>query len=540
MSKKQSSAFAAFGHLFKLAMLTILPVALYAFVLMFSKVDKNNRILSLILMLLYAFIYVIILYIVFSKINIFFDTKDELLEKGIKKKPIYATASIYAVRFALRAVILLYVFVRGCRMLMLPDYNDYVILIPLILLLLFFVGKGIRGYVCFLEVVFWFVTAVFAVLLLCSLNNIDLSRLTELYSFGMEQSVSYTIGTVMSRGYIYMLPFAMLEIVVAFYMQVKDRTRGMLAVSVGVPGILSVIVSVLVINVLGLVSLNTDEKNILNIVGALEYPGGGATRMGLLVCSLFVIFGIIVIGAHFAYTFSIFSRSFGCHASDNLRLRIGYGAMILLLYILFDIFVSDRDVYNLIATYIAIIDIPLSVIVPAFVGRGRAKPGKYVAGIISGILILLLACGCSYKPIEDVDYLRIVILEDENYTFVVDSLGGGSDSGSTTEEAVFESGKKHLQDAIDAYDTAHAKALDVSHAEYLIVPDQSTLADAYPELMHTFQTNYIEIIYATDILEKTGEENIREYISSHYHGQNLAAVEPDVQEEEKKVRMYLK
>lgn len=539
MTKKDSSAFGTFGQLFKLSVLTILPVALYTFVLMFSKIEKNNRILSLFLMLLYAFIYVIFLYIVFAKMNVFFETPQELLEKGIKQRPICATALIYVTRFAVRIVILLYVFVRGCKILMLPEYNDYVILIPMILLLLFLTCKGVRGYVCFLEVVFWFVSLVFILLSICTFHNLDLSRLSDLYSFGIEQSLSYTIGTIMSRGYIYLLPFVMLEIVIAFYMKVKDRTRVMLAVSVGIPGILSIFVSVLVTNILGVLSLNINEKNILNIVGALEYPGGGATRMGLLVCSLFVIFSIAVIGAHFVYTFSLMKRWKKFHVSENLWWVIGYGIGILVLYILFDLFISDRDVYGIVATYFAIIDIPLSVIVPAFVGRGKTKPGKYVAGIIGCVLLFLLVTGCSYKPMEDVDYLRIVIIEDEQYTLVIDSLDGENETGSTTKESIFESYKQHLQDAIDAYDAVHAKSLDISHVEYLVMPDQNALESCYSELIQAFATNYIQVIYASDILEKTGEENIRDYISSHYQGKTLASIDLGIQDEKVGVRLYL-
>lgn len=539
MVKKQSSDFVTFSQLFKLSALTILPVALYAFVLMFSKVDKNNRILSLFLMLLYAFVYVILLYIVFTKLNIFFDKTNDFIAREIKKRSIYVTAWIYAVRFALRSVILLYVFVLGCKVLMLPEYNDYAILIPILLLLLFLACKGVRGYICFLEVVFYFASAVFVLLFVCILNNLDLSRFSELYSFGIEQSVSYTVGTLMSRGYIYLLPFSMLEIVVAFYMKVKDRTRGMLAASIGIPGIISIIVSILVINVLGIISLNVDEKNILNIVGALEFPGGGATRLGLLVCSLFVVFGITVIGAHFVYTFSMLKH---CRTSDtpiNLWWVFGFGIVILVLYAVFHLLVSERDVYSIVATYIGIIDIPLSIIVPAFVGRGKAKPGKYVAGIIGGVLFLCLFSGCSYKPIEDVDYLRIVIIEDGDYIFVIDSLSGGSETGSTAEESIFESHKQNLQDAIDAYDIEHAKSVDISHVEYLVMKDRDMLVDHYSELIHAFKTNYIEVIYAQDILDESGEENVRDFISSHYQGQNLASIDLEPGDKAASMRLYL-
>lgn len=539
MSKKQSSGFATFSQLFKLSVLTILPVALYSFVLMFSKIDKNNRILSLFLMLLYAFVYVILLYIVFTKINIFFDTQGDFAAKEVRKRPIYATAWIYGVRFAIRAVILLYVFVKGCKVLMLPEYNDYAILIPIILLLLFLACKGVRGYVCFLEVVFWFVAAVLVLLFICGLNNMDPSRLPELYSFGLEHSVSYTVGTVMSRGYLYLLPFVILEIILAFYMKVKDRTRGMLAASIGIPGILSIIVSVLVVNVLGLISLNIDEKNILNIVGALEFPGGGATRLGLLVCSLFVIFGITVIGAHFVYTFSIFKKCRKPDTPESLKWMIGYGIGILVLYAIFNLLIAKGDAYYIISAYIAIIDIPLSIIVPAFVGRGKTKPGKYVAAIIGCTLLLFLVSGCSYKPIEDVDYLRIVVIEDDQYTLIIDSLSGGSETGSTTEESVFESQKENLQDAIDAYNQVHAKSLDISHVEYLVMPDQEMLAGHYAELIHMFTTSYIEVVYAPNILKEAGEENIRDYISSHYHGENLASAKMNARDEEVSVRMYL-
>lgn len=556
MSKKETFSYATFGRLFKLALLTILPVALYTFVLMFSKVDRNNRILSLILMLLYAFIYVILLYIVFTKLNIFFDSPEDLDKKGIRKKPILATAFIYEIRFAIRSVILLYVFVKGCKILMLPEYNDYAILVPVVLALLFLAHKGIRGYVCFLDVIFWFVLIVFGILLICSLNNLDLSKLTELYSFGIENSISYTIGTVMSRGYIYLLPFAMLELVVCFYMVIQDRKRGMLAVSVGIPGILAVIASVFVVNVLGFFALNTDEKNILNIVGAMEYPGGDATRLGLLACNLFVIFGITVIGAHFVYAFKLMGQRISRKTRESIWWTLSYGIGIIILYAVFQMLVSGRNVYSIVATYIAVIDIPLSVIVPAFVGRGRAKPGKYVAGILGGILLLCFLSGCSYNAMEDVDYLRVIIIENQDgdlqgqadqgrgselsyqYTFVVNALSG-KENGSITEETVFKSGQTDFHAAIEKYNEVHAKTLDISHTEYLVVGDSVLLSEVYPDIISDFTTNYIEVIYETDLLQQIGEQDIKDYISSHYHGKNLASIDIESSEEKEKVRLYL-
>ncbi|MGN0395897.1 MAG: hypothetical protein ACI4EF_11070, partial [Coprococcus sp.] len=94
-----------FKQFFKAAMLLLPAVGMYVFTMVLGKMDKNNAVLSLFLMLLYALIYVIILYVVYTKVDFEWYKKLESSGQKIKKSILY---SIYEVRIAIRLVILLF------------------------------------------------------------------------------------------------------------------------------------------------------------------------------------------------------------------------------------------------------------------------------------------------------------------------------------------------------------------------------------------------------------------------------------------------
>ena len=78
-------------------------------------------------------------------------------------------------------------------------------------------------------------------------------------------------------------------------------------------------------------------------------------------------------------------------------------------------FLGERDAGRAFMIYIAAVDIPLSVLVPAFAGRKRTNPGKLAkmaAEVIGGVLITCILSGCMDRSIEAVDYLRVVMISE--------------------------------------------------------------------------------------------------------------------------------
>lgn len=514
---------------FKAAILLFFAVGVYVYTMIFGKMSNNNTILSLFLMLLFAFVYVIILYIVLSRFD--FSWSDKLDEPGerVKKGIIYL---IYEVRIAIRLVILIYAFARVCQVMMLSKHSDTAIVIPLIIVMLYLGGKGLRGYICFIEAIFWSVAiALLFILVLC----FDNASFAEMYSYmriSVEGSASKTIMDTITKGYMLMLSFSMMEFIMLIYLRVKNRRRGMLVSSVGTGMILSLIASICVISVLGRMSIYRGTKNILNIVGTFQFPGGSMARIGVLVCFVFMVFGIAAILIHFVAAFDVF-RGFIPDGRKLVVLKCIWAVIILILYFLARRLLAVSNSYELIVRYLALVDIPLSIVIPALMSVRRYNLKK------TGVVVLLLfsminMSGCEYKSIEDVDYATVLIInknhnnkmDNYGYTFVINTLNS-EDSDSITKEIIWSCDSTSFEDVYKSYNRMHNKTLDLSHVEYVVVSNEEELCNVYSKLINEFTTKYVNVVYEDNILEKAMGQDIKDYLDAHYKGICLSSIDID-------------
>ena len=214
----------------------------------------------------------------------------------------------------------------------------------------------------------------------------------------------------------------------------------------------------------------------------------------------------------------------------SLWIRGGCVVVLFLLFLWMDRFLGERDAGRAFMSYIAAVDIPLSVLVPAFAGRKRTNPGKLAkmaAEVIGGVLIACMLSGCMDRSIEAVDYLRVVMISETEggyeYTFVTDSLEG-AESAAESEEREYPVVAESLQQARAEYDQAHDRSLDLSHVEYIVVDSEETLRQMYPELIKEFVTNYVEVICTDSLCQGEASGSIRKYIATHYKGECLATL----------------
>lgn len=569
-----------FRQLFSVAFLTIPPVAFSIFLYTFTKYEENNTILSLFLMGIYALVYVIILYIVVGKLQKkgLFALNEEKYD-DLKKEGNKFVELVYVTRFTVRMIILLYVFGEGVQMLMLPDYNRYLIIIPMLIALFYISGKSYRGILCLCEAVMWFALAIFFFIMLCSIRLMNPDNVVGFLKWGFQGQTCLNIASTMARAYLMLIGFSMTEILMFIYLEIKNRKRKMLLASIGVPSVIGLAASIIVICLLGKNALFLRERQILNIVGAMTITEKTAARIGILACYLFVIYGMVLLAIHFIFAVNSLKRSIGVpivasetiqeaetedtdksNASDegkspksskNKRgffeifgkntISVFYAVFILILYICAGILFQKINVANFAVAYMAAVDIPLSILVPALFVRGKSHP----EGFMKGIFALLLICvvipafltGCNYESVENVDYLRVVIVEDagaENYNFTLisDSIKGADTSGDVSEKSYSFQGAT-LKEAIDNYNTEHDKKLDYSHTEYIVTDYADTVDNMYLELMDIFPINYVEVIVMEDMqadslrrmddLDKyIREGNLRSYLKSQYNGECLA------------------
>lgn len=537
-----------FRQLFITGTCLIFPITFWNMVQIMTDFSKNNGILSLFLMLILALVYVVLLHLALSSVVKLSDPAKEKTEitgaKVWNNKKKVAIASIYVIRYAIRVLFLLYFFVQGSRILMLPDYAGTVLVVPVLLALFYMAGKGLRGYIGFAEASVIGIGITLVLFIICGFWNADFSRLKEYVEFQMQASVCNTICQVLIKGYLLIVGLSMLEFVMYLYLRVEKRRRGMLVWTVSVPVVLAIVASCFVISLLGLQGKTMTSKGILNVVGAMMFPGGANARLGLLACYLLVIFGLLLLAIHIVFVCQFVDeiwkiicvwRKSQASAEDmeekrSLWIRGGCVVVLFLLFLWMGRFLGERDAGRAFMSYIAAVDIPLSVLVPAFAGRKRTNPGKLAkmaAEVIGGVLITCILSGCMDRSIEAVDYLRVVMISETEggyeYTFVTDSLEG-AESAAESEEREYPVVAESLQQARAEYDQAHDRSLDLSHVEYIMVDSEETLRQMYPELIKEFVTNYVEVICTDSLYQGEASGSIRKYIAAHYKGECLATL----------------
>lgn len=537
-----------FRQLFITGTCLIFPITFWNMVQIMTDFSKNNGILSLFLMLILALVYVVLLHLALSGVVKLSDPAKEKTEitgaKVWNNKKKVTIASVYVIRYVIRVLFLLYFFVQGSRILMLPDYAGTVLVVPVLLALFYMAGKGLRGYIGFAEASVIGIGITLVLFIICGFWNADFSRLKEYVEFQMQASVCNTICQVLIKGYLLIVGLSMLEFVMYLYLRVEKRRRGMLVWTVSVPVVLAIVASCFVISLLGLQGKTMTSKGILNVVGAMMFPGGANARLGLLACYLLVIFGLLLLAIHIVFVCQFVDeiwkiicvwRKSQASAEDmeekrSLWIRSGCVVVLFLLFLWMSRFLGERDAGRAFMIYIAAVDIPLSVLVPAFVGRKRTNPGKLAkmaAEVIGGILLVSILSGCMDRSIEAVDYLRVVMISETDrgyeYTFVTDSLEG-AESAAESEEREYPVVAESLQRARAEYDQAHDRSLDLSHVEYIVVDSEETLRQMYPELIKEFVTNYVEVVCTDSLYQGEASGSIRKYIAAHYKGECLATL----------------
>lgn len=537
-----------FRQLFITGTCLIFPITFWNMVQIMTDFSKNNGVLSLFLMLILALVYVVLLHLALSGVVKLSDPAKEKTEitgaKVWNNKKKVTIASIYVIRYVIRVLFLLYFFVQGSRILMLPDYAGTVLVVPVLLALFYMAGKGLRGYIGFAEASVIGIGITLVLFIICGFWNADFSRLKEYVEFQMQASVCNTICQILIKGYLMMVGLCMLEFVMYLYLRVEKRRRGMLVWTVSVPVVLALVASCFVISLLGLQSKTMTSKGILNVVGAMMFPGGANARLGLLACYLLVIFGLLLLAIHIVFVCQFVDeiwkiicvwRKSQASAEDmeekrSLWIRGGCVVVLFLLFLWMGRFLGERDAGRAFMSYIAAVDIPLSVLVPAFAGRKRTNPGKLAkmaAEVIGGVLVTCILSGCMDRSIEAVDYLRVVMISETEggyeYTFVTDSLEG-AESAAESEEREYPVVAESLQQARAEYDQAHDRSLDLSHVEYIMVDSEETLRQMYPELIKEFVTNYVEVICTDSLYQGEASGSIRKYIATHYKGECLATL----------------
>ena len=547
---KQNVTYKAF---FKLALIMLTGSIIYVTTLIPPTYGRNCIIVSLFLMLSMAFAYVILLYIAYGRLM-----DREKVEVNKNKNRIIGC--IYGTRMAIKSGILVFIVSVAARELVLRKYGGVAVALPILLAALYIGSRGMGKVVRFAEAVFWFTVAAGVFVLAMSVKNIHLSELGAYTLFTEENGINCTINRIMTRGGLLFLGFSFMEMVIIVYMKVNNRRRGMLISATGTAFIIGVIGSLIVITTLGMESLSSHSKDILYIVGAMELPGGIKMRPLMLVCYLLVVWGMMAIAPHIACAFETVENNAASHVRlYKLIWVLGAFAVCVILQKLYSsgnhmsafaeassggiadmMGRSANGLYRLIPGYLLLVDVPLSVILPVLAVSWKKR--KRVCGMLLLCICGAYMCtGCAYDSIEDVDYASVLVIDRQG---TQDDLGDKSDmedvhkfkyslvfpkpeggDGNEVTEEIYSVWANSFEDVRAQYNEEHAKRLDTSHVEYVVTEDRDVMYAVCNELEDEFATSYVTVVTEKNILEKSGENNTKEYLKTHYKGQCLAALD---------------
>lgn len=485
---------------------------LYAATIIPVHYGGNGLILSRFLMICIAFAYVILLYAVYTKVE---RQRDECSHMF----PNVTIRWIYGIRMAVKTGILVFVLTEACRGLVLRRYGSLWIAIPLLLAAVYMGRRGFVGIIRFAEAVFWFSCAAGVIIFAASLKNLDFAELSAYVRFYDEGGVNVTINSVMTRGGLMFLGFSLLEMLIPVYLKIDSRRRGMLIGAVGLSTIIGVIGSVIVTITLGMDALSSGEKNMLYIVGAMELPNGIKIRPLILACYLLIVWGMMAILPHVARGMEMTDSERGGTALKWLWTGLAFGTCLW-----FQMIPSEDELHRIIPSYLAFVDVPLSLILPAVSVMSAKKLGRVGMGaalcIVAGT-----ASSCAYKPIEQVDYANVILLgegdgdNDMEYTLIITGLN--DDSEKSTEQRSYTVNAESFAEVCGRYNEEHARPLDTSHVEYLVAESEELVDRACAELEEEFATSYVTVVVEKNIIGKAGEDT-KEYLKEHYEGVCLA------------------
>lgn len=517
MNGNQNVTFSAF---FKLTLLTLTGTVIYVTTIIPAYYGQNGLILSHFLMLSLAFVYVILLYIVYTKLQN--ETPPDTGKSDCMSEN-RVIRWIYGIRMAIKAGILVYILAEACRALVLKRYGGAAVAFPILIAAVYMGRRGLKGLIRFAEAIFWFSCVAGVIIFVSSLKNLDFSQLSGYVSFYDENGINATVNRIMVRGGLMFLGFSLLEILMLVYLRITDRRRGMLIGPVISSTLIGVIGSIIVTITLGMNALSSGDKNILYIVGAMELPNGIKLRPLIFACYLVIVWGMMAILPHVVCGFGVIEET--CGEKSRRVMKWMWILLVCATVLWLQNVPAAEELYRIIPCYLALVDVPLSLILPAVSAIGRRRLGRLLSCIVLCVMPGLLT-SCAYEPIENVDYMNVIVIEEAGssdilkYTLVITGLD--DDEDSATEETVYEVRAGTFAEACEAYNEEHSKLLDTSHVEYVVAENEDVFDRALTELEKEFATSYVTVIIAGDIMSKSEDCITKDYLATHYTGECLA------------------
>ncbi len=391
---------------------------------------------------------------------------------------------VYALRFFLRAVVMLFVFFEIVNRFLLPDDSRIFILLPLSAVCCYACLRTIKDRARLLELLFWWIVVPIIAIWLFSLSGWHV----ELLSGQTIRSVGGQWGQTLHTIYKMLLCYLPLEGVL--YVMPKtfaaeneahdgDRASAMKAAFYGL--ILALIfhlaIFCMAFFIVGENSLSTDIFSVCEMMQMITVPGNVVARLDIIALP-FLILGLFII-----FSGSVF---YGCRALEYALLKRPSGGVKIPVIVSLLVLAASlccgsfSDVSEWYVSYGMWIDLPLAFILPLICLLGTNTEKKKCA------LCLLLCCtllfgGCSKIDIEDKDYVLMLgidavkgetTVEKETYAFsaaMADMQGYKAETGESVKMKTTTAEKQSLEAFGDSYSRNHATTMDFGHVKLLLI-----------------------------------------------------------------------
>lgn len=375
---------------------------------------------------------------------------------------------LYAIRYILRAAVVLCFFTGVIHRYMLRSMNVWVIAVPFVLVCGYGAFRDIEGRGRLMELLFWWMIVPIILLAVFSITNVSWSELPDAMLVRAD-GLGSNMGNVLLGGYLTLLSTSGIELMT--YTLAKQKTnnwRNALKMLVWI--VIAILLAyIFVIGILGSEWVSSDDMAALNVMEASAFPGGLVERMDYPVLAFWVIGVFAVTSGYMFYARTFIQKLCG-------RSRWWQMPTILILILLMMCGLSIDSFAHIASYYILWADFAISIIVPVAVYMVKhIRSGCFII-----MLCLLIGCsGCQNKyetaSLENRDYateIEVTIEKDKPYIFVftvadLAEYSGDSEGLLKTKEYIYAA--TDLEDAMRIYYDENNRQLDIGHVNKMIM-----------------------------------------------------------------------
>lgn len=459
---------------------------------------------------------------------------------------------LYALRFFLRGVVYLLVFVQMVKQFLLPESSRMMIAIPVVLVACYACLRTLAGRARLIELLFWWVLVPVILIWLLSLSGWN----WELLSTQSFAAVGVRPGQTVYRVYemlIFYLPF---EGLLYFMPQTKavksqgnhqekqiEQNQTQKAAYCGlVTGlVLNLAIFCMAFLTIGEHGLRADYFSVCNMLKTVQAPGDVVARLDIAAMPF------LMIGLFILYSGSIF---YGCKAWEKVGISQRFAShgwllpvtVSIMIFIILLFLNSFHEVVEWYIEYAVWIDLPLAVILPLICMAGmrvrksddnmnkdkadRKNKKRFVQHMFMlGFVILSfnLLTGCSKVDIEDRDYVLMLGVDDKSddltdlkirYTYaaaMADMQGYKAEVGESVKMKTAVEERDSLMAFRDSYSRNHATEMDFGHVKLLLFQEKLLeQPDRLSELLAAWEE---EDLLSSTVMVAATREDAREYIS---------------------------